>query len=449
MARISLAWQFVLAGAVVLVFGMVTIGVWVTARITETVTEQAATATALYVDSIIAPLTQELANASTLSPGARIALEETLQQGALSERMFAFKIWKPDGTIAYSNESALIGRRFGITEGLETARAGTVHAEFDALEGEENATERVAGKPLLEIYSPIREPWSGHVIGIAEFYEVADDLRAQLAHARIGSWLFVGAVTLTMLALLFVIVARGSRQIAFQSESLRSQVEDLRRLLDENLALRQRVEQAARRTAALNERYLRRLSAELHDGPAQLLAFASLRLGAITPAGPDAAEAQRVKGSLDEAMRDIRNICRGLTLPELDALDSREVLRRVVAAHESHAGTPVATDIGDRLPSLSQAGKICVYRFVQEALSNATRHAGGKEQRVTAETVDDGLQVAVSDAGPGFTRDASRKGLGLDGLEERIASLGGRFVLKSEPREGTRIAMWLPGETRP
>lgn len=67
-----------------------------------------------------------------------------------------------------------------MTEGLATALAGTVHAEFDDLEGEENKLEQQSDQPLLEIYSPIREPWSGDIIGVAEFYEVASDLRANL-----------------------------------------------------------------------------------------------------------------------------------------------------------------------------------------------------------------------------------------------------------------------------
>ncbi|TAY31814.1 sensor histidine kinase [Rhizobium leguminosarum] len=442
---ISLARQFVLAAAGVLLFGMSAIGFWVSGRIEDSLIHNAAAATALYVDSIIAPLTQELAKSNTLGEGARVALTETLSQGVLSEKLFAFKIWKPDGTIVFSNEDGAIGKRFEMTDGLRAAKAGQIHAEFDQLEGPENEVERHSGIPLLEIYSPIREPWSGDIIGIAEFYENGVDLRSELTRARLQSWLVVGVVTLAMLALLFGIVARGSRLITRQRAALDEKVETLSTLLSQNQALRRRADQATHRTADLNERYLRRISAELHDGPAQSLAFASLRLRSILPAGSSDQDSERVKAALDDAMRDIRNICRGLTLPELDGLGVDDVLKRVVAAHESRTGTRVAFACDPVLPDLSKAEKICAYRFVQETLNNAARHAAGIGQEVTASAAGSGIEITVSDKGPGFDRGTAGEGLGLLGLEERIAGLGGTLDLNSQ--NGTRLTMRLPGNT--
>ncbi|OJF97236.1 sensor histidine kinase [Pararhizobium antarcticum] len=444
---ISLAGQFVLAAAGVLLFGMSAIGIWVSGRIEDSVIHNAAAATALYVDSIIAPLTQELANSNNLGEGARLALTETLSQGVLSEKLFAFKIWKPDGTVVFSNEDGAIGKRFEMTDGLIAAKAGQIHAEFDQLEGPENELERQSGIPLLEIYSPIREPWSGDIIGIAEFYEIGADLRSELTSSRLQSWLIVGVVTVGMLALLFGVVARGSRLIIRQRAALDEKVETLSALLAQNEALRRRADQATHRTADLNERYLRRISAELHDGPAQLLAFASLRLGSIFPPGSTGDDRERVRTALDDAMRDIRNICRGLTLPELYGLGIESVLKRVVAAHESRTGTRVALLCNPVLPDLSKAEKICAYRFVQETLNNAARHAGGIGQQVTAAAVEGGIEIAVSDKGPGFDRHTAGEGLGLLGLEERIAGLGGTLNLVSQ--NGTRLTMRLPGKTMP
>ncbi|MCW2957023.1 MAG: signal transduction histidine kinase [Thermoleophilia bacterium] len=445
----SLARQFILAAAGVLLFGMAAIGFWVSGRIEDTVTHNAAAVTALYVDSVIAPLTQELARSNSLGAGARLALTETLNQGVLSEKLFKFKIWKPDGTIVFSNDENAIGKQFAMTDGLMAAKAGKIHAEFDSLEGPENEVERQSAIPLLEIYSPIREPWSGHIIGIAEFYEAAGDLKAELSTARLQSWLVVGAVTMLMLALLYGIVERGSRLIASQRLALSEKVDTLSKLLAQNRALRRRADQANRRTADLNERYLRRISAELHDGPAQLLAFASLRLDSIVKAGADQPDTEKVKGALDEAMRDIRNICRGLTLPELEAVEVGEVLKSVIAAHESRTAGKVTFEYTANLPSLSQAEKICVYRFVQETLNNAMRHASGIGQHVTASTANGGIEISVSDRGPGFDPAKAGEGLGLIGLEERIAGLGGEFEIVSRPGQGTRLTMRLPGSPMP
>ena len=92
-------------------------------------------------------------------------------------------------------------------------------------------------------------------------------------------------VSLSMFGLLFGIVARGSRTIEVQRAMQEQRMDELWRLNAQNNALRERVQRASSRAAELNERYLRRIGAELHDGPAQLLALASLRLGALPPTG--------------------------------------------------------------------------------------------------------------------------------------------------------------------
>lgn len=440
----SLAWQFLLMALVVLALGMGVIGVWVSTRIAADVTRNTAIATAFYVDSIIAPLTQDLASPGGLGEGPQLALRETLEQGVLGERLASFKLWKPDGTVVYSSSPDLIGRTFPITDGLRDALSGTVHAELDSLDEDENREESESGLPLLEIYSPVREPWSGRVIGVAEFYEVATEIEHDIASARLRSWFVVGGVTLAMLGLLFVIVARGSRLINRQRDALDRKVEQLSQLLLQNDFLRHRVQIASNRTAMLNERSLRRISADLHDGPGQLLAFALLRLKSATAGIPPSEDLGAVRTSLDEAMREIRNISRGAALPELDPLTPEDVLHRVTAAHDARSGTSTILDIPHPLPPLKQAEKICLYRFVQEALNNATRHGGGARQDVSARMADGQLSITVSDDGKGFDLSQAERGLGLMGLEERIAGLGGEFDIESGPGKGTRLTMRIP-----
>jgi hypothetical protein len=73
---------------------------------------------------------------------------------------------------------------------------------------------------LLEIYSPIRANRSGEIIAVAEFYEVAVGLEQDLFEARLNSWIMVGAVMMSMAALLFGIVASGSQTIGRQRRAL-------------------------------------------------------------------------------------------------------------------------------------------------------------------------------------------------------------------------------------
>jgi signal transduction histidine kinase len=387
---------------------MIAIGLWVTRQIEDGVTSNTASATALYIESVLAPLAQELASADVLSQGARRAADEILLRTAIGDRLAAFKIWKQDGLVVYSSEPSIIGVRFQPTDRLRAAWAGQVVGNFDDLHDEENVNERALGLPLLEIYSPIREAWSGRVIAVAEIYEIATELEEDLFRARFTSWLVVAAVTLSMFGLLFGIVLRGSRTIETQRLAQARRVDELARLAEQNDELRVRVQRASNRAAEHNGRYLRRISEVLHDGPAQLLALASLRLDGVVPAGgagDSQSDLQVVKSSLDDAMRDIRDISRGLSLPALERLELPAILQTAVDAHRKRTGSDVHLTTGTEEPMLPQSLKICVYRFVQEGLNNAFHHAGGAGQRVDSRVENGILRLRVSDSGPGFTPD--------------------------------------------
>lgn len=214
------------------------------------------------------------------------------------------------------------------------------------------------------------------------------------------------------------------------------------------------MEGASRRAAALNESYLRRIAADLHDGPAQLLALASLRMDSKAIADTDVTQPERdkeidaIKSRLDEAMRDIRDISSGLVLPQIEAASLSETLTLAVSAHEQRTGTKVALSGNQLGLALASYEKICIYRFVQEALNNAFRHAGGRGQAVAVTANAGKLTVEVSDAGPGFDVASIRADrLGLAGLRERVESIGGQFSLTSSAA-GTRAAVMLNVEDK-
>ena len=160
---------------------------------------------------------------------------------------------------------------------------------------------------------------------------------------RLRSWVVVALVTVVMMGLLSGIVLRGSSLIVDQRKALEQRFADLSDLLIQNEELRQRVQGASRRAVMLNERYLRRISADLHDGPAQLLALSLLRIGPPTATGavPSTGELG-VRDYLEEAMREIRDISRGLSLPQIETMSLRDLLSAAVTAHERRTGTPVA-----------------------------------------------------------------------------------------------------------
>ncbi len=448
--RLTLAKQFLYTGTFVLLGGMITIGIWVTERIEHGVTRNTAASTALYVESFVAPLVQELAREDRISPAMQAELDATIESSEFGRRIISFKIWKEGGLIAYSSRPEIIGKKFPATPSLKAAWTGEVAAVFDTLDDEEDAFERAAGKPLLEMYSPIRETRTGRIIAVAEFYETAEALKEILFWSNLQSWLVVATVTLAMLAALSGIVIRGSRIIQSQRLALENRVGELSELLAQNEGLHARLQRASHRTAEINEHYLRRISADLHDGPAQLLALALLRLDSLKPlaenakhGGGDAIDLDAIHSSLSEAIDEIREICAGLTLPYLDKLTVRQVLQQVAAAHERRTGTNVSLQTDSTPESLSRSLKICIFRFVQEALNNSYRHADGVGQEVRCKFDGKSIEVSVSDKGRGFdiVKLSGAEGLGLPGLRERVESLGGTVEIDSLPESGTRLTM--------
>jgi len=447
----SLVVRFVTAGGAVMLVAMLATGSWVTARIQQSVVDSSASTAALLVESLVSPLTQELADGDRLSEPAIHALDEVFANTAIGDRIVSFRLWKDDGLIVYASDDAMVGTRFPESPELSRAWAGTVNGTFEGLDDEESAAEAELGLPLLEVYSPVRQVWSGEVIAVAEFYEVASALSDDLADARRGSWLLVSGAFLTSGLLLFGIVQAGGRTIERQKSQLRAQVAESRDFARQNAELRLRAIGAAARATGQAEKDLRRVSADLHDGPAQYVALASMRLDAIVPDTPDAKEeAASVRKALQAALSEIRAISRGLSLPDLESLGLEEVAGRAVEAHAGPEGTGIAIDcagIGGR--AVADSAKICVYRFLQEALSNAARHAEGAPVTVRLEIAGETLSASVADRGPGFDPNAARGiepngGQGLTGLRDRAESLGGALEIDSTPGAGTKLTLTLP-----
>jgi signal transduction histidine kinase len=340
-----------------------------------------------------------------------------------------------------------VGRKFAVSDKLQRAFAGSLVARYEIASDPESDNERALGKPRMEIYNPVLQPWSGQAVAVLEFYETAEGLGDSLAHARLRSWGAVAALTATFFLVLSVLVFRGSRTIEAQRKDLKERVDELSALLTENRGLQRRLQRASQRAAALNETYLRSIGADLHDGPAQHIAYASLRLDSDVlinaSTQPEAREKELawIRSSLAEAMTEIRNICSGLVLPQIEKSSITEIVMRVVEAHQHKTETHVETVIDEDGPELPPAVKICIYRFAQEALNNAYRHGGGIQQAVKAVSHNGHVRVEVSDRGDGFDPTEVRPtSLGLVGLRERIDSLGGSFEVKTG-EGGTTVTM--------
>ena len=443
----SLATQFTVVAAIVIGITMAVLGRWVAARIETGVITNTGAAAALYMDRFVEPHVQELATEPLLSPASQKALSELIKMRGFGEQIVEVKIWRPDGTLVFSNPGGQIGTRLTISGSLEKALNGLVVAEFDDLRHEENVLERRLHLPLLEIYSPIREVKSGRIIAVAEFYQLGDVLKQQLAWAQLEGVLIVGGLSLLMLGALIGIVRRGSRTIVNQQHALNGRITELSQSLTLNEDLRQDIADANRRASESNERFLRRVSAELHDGPVQLIGLALLRLDGINPSTakdtPRAAETlEIIRGALRDALNEIRGLSNGLALPELENLSFEDALDLAISNHERRSGIAVGVSFPEELPAIPASIKTCAYRFVQEGLNNAFRHADGAEQRVAVAWDGVTLRIEVSDRGPGISKtpqSSSKSGIGLTGMRDRIESLGGTMVIEAAPGLGTQL----------
>jgi signal transduction histidine kinase len=453
----SLSRQFLIASFPILLIGMLLIGSWVAAQITNSVAYRIGGMTGMYVDSFVAPHVQSLVKADDLSADDRAALDQLFIDTLLGEKIASLKIWRRDGRVLYSNNKALIGRTFPIDDGLKVALAGDVHSEMSDLSGVENEYEREKWSQLIETYVPLHADGAGTVIAAAEFYHSTDQLARESRAAQVQSWLMLIATVAVMYLLLFALVRRGSKTIVEQQGELKDKVTQLTALVAQNDQLHDKVRRAAARTAALNEVFLRRISADLHDGPGQDMGLALMQFESIGDTcivcpgishGPlsGTEEFRVIRTSLQSAMADLRAISAGLQLPEIDKLSISEIAARAIRDYERKTGATVTLNAVNGQAPASLSVKITLYRLLQESLMNGFRHANGSAQHVEARVEDGRLTVEVSDLGAGFNPAAivPEGHLGLIGMRERVEILGGSFDLQSTVGQGTTIRVTLP-----
>jgi signal transduction histidine kinase len=206
--------------------------------------------------------------------------------------------------------------------------------------------------------------------------------------------------------------------------------------------------QLSQRLVATQEEERRHLSRELHDHVGQVLTALRMELGRIDRGRSphDArlgAAVVEAKHLVDKMFRTVRDLALGLRPSMLDDLGLRAALEWLVRDTARRSGVDVDLAIDGDVDTLPDPHQTCVYRVVQEALTNCVRHS--KAQSIAVGLRSDGrmLNVSVTDDGVGFDPRARRDGLGLRGIEERGKELGGALAIRTSPG-GTVVAMELP-----
>lgn len=195
-----------------------------------------------------------------------------------------------------------------------------------------------------------------------------------------------------------------------------------------------------------------RIARELHDDTAQRLATLILRIRRLAHE-PDAeargALLEQIRDEIVDAAEGVKRMARGLRPPEIEELGLALAVTAHVRSLREGASFVVDTDLGAVDPFLNVTGKLALYRIIQEALSNARRHAGAS--KVTVRLFREGATVVaeVVDNGRGFLSSRAVEaggGLGLVGMRERASMIGGRLTIESAPGRGTTVRVAVPVE---
>src|SRR5579859_6094202 len=185
----TLAQQYLAASLVVVLGGVLIMGAWIGHQIMSSVLDRTAGITALYVNSVVGPDLQALAQDDRwLTATDTAALNRLVSDTGLGQGVVLFKIWSLDGRVLYSPDRSLVNQRFPVEGGLASATRGEVHADMTTLEQPENANERGRYNRLVEVYAPVREDNGPRIIAVNEFYLLPDALDAEIRDAQLRSW---------------------------------------------------------------------------------------------------------------------------------------------------------------------------------------------------------------------------------------------------------------------
>jgi signal transduction histidine kinase len=423
------------AGLVVLT----AIGVALALALRQTATTQAIgdarELTNLEATSVVGPVLTDKA----LVPGpAYAALDRVVRQDVLGSRVVRVKVWDATGRIVYSDDTALVGKRFPLAgDELAVLKTGGSSAEVSNLKRSENIEEQKWGR-LLQVYQGVQTPTGQRLL-----FETYQPYKVITDSSR-RTWLTTLPVLLAGLILLYLVQAPLAYRMARR----------LRRSQDEREAL-------LIASLAASDKERATIAADLHDGVVQGLAGASLSLSAAAGRARDSdADSARVMTStasdLRRWMRELRSLVVTITPPQLHVQGLASSLTDLAATLEVR-GLAVTVDVVGT-EQLDETTETLVYRAAQEAARNIVRHADASA--VTLSVAREGtnsnssgrreeaLVLRVSDDGCGFdtggTAARTRGSVGLELLSVLATSHGGGLTVTASPGQGTELVLRVP-----
>ena len=158
---------------------------------------------------------------------------------------------------------------------------------------------------------------------------------------------------------------------------------------------------------------------------------------------------KEAKGLAEQTLRSVRSLAMGLRPSMLDDLGLGPALEWQAREFSRRTGIPVEVSREGELDDLPEAHRTCLYRAVQESLTNCARHAQAHQIRIAANSDHGRLSLIVQDDGRGMPAAILNKReaygtLGLLGIEERVKELAGKLEVYSRPGKGTLLKITIP-----
>jgi len=228
-------------------------------------------------------------------------------------------------------------------------------------------------------------------------------------------------------------------------------VAEIERLYEAFRRLLRRIEDERRRSGKLvlraQEEERGRVARDLHDEVNQGLTAILLRLEALAQDSPPerAEEVAELKRLANTAMEELLNLARQLRPMALDDHGLEPAIDSQLKRFGERTGVETRFETRGPVDSLDEDRQTAIYRIVQEAMTNAGRHANPNCVEVLLSVSDAGVELRVSDDGSGFEPATRReRGLGLEGMAERARLVGGELDLRSAPGSGSSLTLRIP-----
>ncbi|HXF51777.1 MAG TPA: sensor histidine kinase [Dehalococcoidia bacterium] len=312
--------------------------------------------------------------------------------------------------------------------------------------------------PALLFAVATLEPWA-HTAALA--IAIASSAGALAYSGALTTESFVGsATTFAVVWLLGGYLSRAQREEILENarhaREARLRGKELAELHQRAVALAAELRATVAKVITAQEEERKRIGRELHDEAVQLISTAAMRVGDIERRTPRRladvrASLAELRDLLTEALWEIRKVIVDLRPSDLDDLGLAPAVAAHARSHLEAAGVAVEMRLPRNAERLPPAVETAVFRIAQEAINNVARHARARKAVVALERRNGDLVLEVRDDGRGFDPAAlkpgdQRGGLGLTGMRERAALLGGTLELWSQPGAGTVVRAVIPIE---